>query len=322
MNVTGETKEIPLFSIIQLEELYKENHLGDVSLTDFYIDRNKKVYLLLEKPLEQERKDIDWFLTASDYAVVELKLDWTEKRVLETTLFPLGALAFQFHYLRPVGDDFLLLGARCAYRKKGPDKNAWLVRRDGTVLSRFCLGDGIEECIVRSDSTIITSYFDEGVFGNNGWGCTYHDEYVPPVGECGLIVWTAEGVPIWKNERYTIDDCYAISMDEQERLWFYYYSEFQLVRTDFKEDLVLSLPFGGSRAFAVAPSGKEFLFQGGYRKREQYFFLNCQDETQEQEQRVTFTVQGKEVAVERCSLLCRQMLFLGADGVVYGGMLD
>ncbi len=198
MNVTGETKKIPLFSIIRLEELYKENHLEDVSLTDFYVDRNQKVYLLIEKSLEQERKDTDWFLTASDYTAVELKVDWTEKRVLETILFPLGAMAFQFHYLRPVGDDFLLLGARCAYRKKAPDKNAWLVRRDGTVLSRFCLGDGIEECIVRSDSTIITSYFDEGVFGNNGWGCTYHGEYVPPVGECGLIVWTAEGFPSGK----------------------------------------------------------------------------------------------------------------------------
>ena len=37
---------------------------------------------------------------------VEIQLDWAEQRVLETTLFPLGLLKFQFHYLRPAGDHF------------------------------------------------------------------------------------------------------------------------------------------------------------------------------------------------------------------------
>ena len=41
---------------------------------------------------------------------------------------------------RPAGDHVLLLGARCAYRENGPDQNAWIVSRDGAVLSRFCLG--------------------------------------------------------------------------------------------------------------------------------------------------------------------------------------
>ena len=75
---------------------------------------------------------------------MEIQLDWAEQRVLETTLFPLGLLKFQFHYLRPAGEHFLLLGARCAYRENGPDQNAWIVSRDGAVLSRFCLGDVIQ----------------------------------------------------------------------------------------------------------------------------------------------------------------------------------
>ena len=52
------------------------------------------------------------------------------------------------------------------------------------MLSRFCLGDGIQDCVVKKDGTIITSYFDEGVFGNYGW-----DE---PLGDCGLIAWTSD----------------------------------------------------------------------------------------------------------------------------------
>lgn len=109
--------------------------------------RDGKVYLLMEQPSETQGKD--WLSTPSTYTAVEIQLDWAEQRVLETTLFPLGLLKFQFHYLRPAGDHFLLLGARCAYRENGPDQNAWIVSRDGAVLSRFCLGDGIQDCVVK-----------------------------------------------------------------------------------------------------------------------------------------------------------------------------
>ncbi len=223
--------------------------------------------------------------------------------MLETTLFPLGLLKFQFHYLRPAGDHFLLLGARCAYRENGPDQNAWIVSRDGAVLSRFCLGDGIQDCVVKKDGTIITSYFDEGVFGNYGW-----DE---PLGACGLIAWTSEGTPLWKNEKYSIYDCYAISLDEEENLWFYYYDEFRLVRTNFKEDFVFELPIEGSGAFSVAPSGNTFLFQGGYQQRDKFYFLTAHGDHLGKKQEAIPTCDGNKVAVEQCSLLRSRMLFLG-----------
>ena len=225
----------------------------------------------------------------------------------------LGLLKFQFHYLRPAGDHFLLLGARCAYREHGPDQNAWIVSRDGAVLSCFCLGDGIQDCVVKKDGTIITSYFDEGVFGNYGW-----DE---PLGACGLIAWTPEGIPLWKNEKYPIYDCYAISLDEEENLWFYYYNEFRLVRTNFKEDAVFELPIEGSVAISVAPSGDTFLFEGGYQKHGKFYFLTARGGRLGQKQKAVPTCDGKKVSVERCSLLRSQMLFLGKNGVLYGGVL-
>ena len=265
MNKPIKAKNLPLFSIIDLDQLRREKHLEGTEVTDFFTARDGKVYLLMEQPSETQGKD--WLSTPSTYTAVEIQLDWAEQRVLETTLFPLGLLKFQFHYLRPAGDHFLLLGARCAYRENGPDQNAWIVSRDGAVLSRFCLGDGIQDCVVKKDGTIITSYFDEGVFGNYGW-----DE---PLGACGLIAWTSEGTPLWKNENYSIYDCYAISLDEEENLWFYYYDEFRLVRTNFKEDFVFELPIEGSGAFSVAPSGNTFLFQGGYQQRDKFYFLTA-----------------------------------------------
>lgn len=265
MNKSLKAKNLPLFSIIDLDQLRRENHLEGTEVTDFFTARDGKVYLLMEQPSETQGKD--WLSIPSTYTAVEIQLDWAEQRVLETTLFPLGLLKFQFHYLRPAGEHFLLLGARCAYRENGPDQNAWIVSRDGAVLSRFCLGDGIQDCVVKKDGTIITSYFDEGVFGNYGW-----DE---PLGDCGLIAWTSDGTPLWKNEKYSIYDCYAISLDEEENLWFYYYDEFRLVRTNFKEDFVFELPIEGSGAFSVAPSGNTFLFQGGYQQRDKFYFLTA-----------------------------------------------
>ena len=138
MNKILKTKKLPLFSILDLNELRRENHLEGARLTDFFTARDGKVYLLMEQPSETQGKD--WLSTPSTYTAVEIQLDWAEQRVLETTLFPLGLLKFQFHYLRSVGEHFLLLGARCAYREDGPDKNAWIVSRDGSCAVPFLPG--------------------------------------------------------------------------------------------------------------------------------------------------------------------------------------
>ena len=122
------TENLPLFSIIDLDELRRANHLDSTILTDFYVASNQNVYLLMgQPPREQGKRGKDWTRASSVYTVVEIKMDWMKQQVLQTALFSLGLLKFQFHYLRPAGDHFLLLGARCAYRKNGPvcGKKRW-----------------------------------------------------------------------------------------------------------------------------------------------------------------------------------------------------
>jgi len=311
MNQSIKAKILPLFPILDLNELRQETHLEDAVLSDFSVGWDQNVYLLFKQMAESQDKITA--KTPAGYTAVGLKMDWAGGEILDIAVFPLGRLKFQFRYVRAIGEKFLLFRARSAYRKNGPDQNAWIVSRDGTVLSRFCLGDGIQDCVVKKDGTIITSYFDEGVFGNYGW-----DE---PLGACGLIAWTSEGTPLWKNEKYPIYDCYAISLDEEENLWFYYYNEFRLVRTNFKEDLVFELPIEGSGAFSVAPSGDTFLFQGGYQEHNKFYFLTAHGGRLGKKQKAIPTCDGNKVAVERCSLLRSQMLFLGKNGVLYGGVL-
>ena len=311
MNQPIKAKNLPLFSIMDLDEFRRDTHLEDAVLSDFSVGWDLKIYLLFKQTAEFQDKITA--KTPADYTVVELKMDWAGGEILDMAVFPLGRLKFQLHYLRAIGENFLLFRARCAYRENGPEQNAWTVSRNGAVLSCFCLGDGIQDCVVKKDGTIITSYFDEGVFGNYGW-----DE---PLGACGLIAWTSEGTPLWKNEKYPIYDCYAISLDEEENLWFYYYNEFRLVRTNFKEDAVFELPIEGSGAFSVAPSGDTFLFEGGYQKHGKFYFLTARGGRLGQKQKAVPTCDGKKVSVERCSLLRSQMLFLGKNGVLYGGVL-
>ena len=70
-------KSLLLFSIIDLNQLRKENHLEGAVLTDFSVGWNQNVYLLFEQPSGQ--KNEVWLKTPSIYTVVEIKVDWTEQ---------------------------------------------------------------------------------------------------------------------------------------------------------------------------------------------------------------------------------------------------
>ena len=62
-------------------------------------------------------------------------------------------------------------------------------------------------------------------------------------------------------------------------------------------------------------------FQGGYEEHDKFYFFTRQDNCLEQKQDVAFIVNGTKIEVRCCSLLRRRMLFLGNDGVLYGGVL-
>ena len=47
MNKSLKAKNLPLFSIIDLDQLRRENHLEGTEVTDFFTARDGKVYLLI-----------------------------------------------------------------------------------------------------------------------------------------------------------------------------------------------------------------------------------------------------------------------------------
>ena len=72
MNKPIKAKNLPLFPIIDLDQLRRENRLEGTEVTDFFTARDGKVYLLMEQPSETQGKDL--LSTPSTYTAVEIQL--------------------------------------------------------------------------------------------------------------------------------------------------------------------------------------------------------------------------------------------------------
>ncbi|MFC7280202.1 hypothetical protein ACFQS1_40130 [Paractinoplanes rhizophilus] len=125
---------------------------------------------------------------------------------------------------------FLVVAARCRWRPEGPDRNALVYGTDGAVAAQYTFGDGIEGVHTTPSGHAWVGYFDEGVFGNYGWGGPGPE----PVGSCGLARFDPSGEVDWRfppDDVASIDDCYALNV-VGETVWACYYSDFPVVKID------------------------------------------------------------------------------------------
>lgn len=154
---------------------------------------------------------------------------------------------FYVSYLQPLPtDEILLVGRRAGY-PDSIDQNGRIYGKDGVFRRQLYLGDVITDVQVTSNGIIWAGYGDEGVLG--------------------LVAWDLSGKQVYKftpsNGLYYIVHCYALNVVSNDDVWFYYYTEFPLVRLkSHKVEGVWNIPISGSDVFAV--SGSKVLFQGGY----------------------------------------------------------
>lgn len=173
---------------------------------------------------------------------------------------------FNFHFAQLLPNDRLLLVCARARRfEEGePERNARVYSKEGTLEAAWCFGDGISDVQVDASGRAWVSYFDEGVFGNFGWGT---GKGPVPIGESGLVAFdTTSGARVFAYEAPDaagpIDDCYALSVSGEET-WAYYYSDFWLARiVGGRVTGVFRAPIEGSRCLAVA--GELVLLHGSY----------------------------------------------------------
>ena len=253
---------------------------------------DNRIYILLNGRIPG-RIDGMFVPTRSDsgYSVIVLEADWENGLITGEQYHALGTHEMNYHFVQPYGDGFLLVGARCGYsRKHGPELNAAVTDKQGGIVRRFCLGDGISDCRVMSDGCIVTSYFDEGIFGNYGW-----DE---PVGASGLLVWDTDLNVKWASGR-NIYDCYAINFDEQERLWYYDYDKFELVCTDLVSEKAYKPDIRGSDGFLLTADGRGVIFEAGYDHRGEFRLLRFGNDTLSAPEEIATGYNG-----ERTEIVC------------------
>lgn len=158
----------------------------------------------------------------------------------------------------------LVVGPRCDCRIKDDyDLNGAVIRPETGQVTRILLGDGIESVQIDSLDRIWVGYFDEGVFGNFGWGGR---DGPAPVGYSGLACFSASGEKIWEfpaNPTYMISDCYALNVSRADAAIFFY-TEFPLCKISSKFQLTYwTTTLAGCHAFAISET--EVLFSGQYR---------------------------------------------------------
>jgi hypothetical protein len=161
-------------------------------------------------------------------------------------------------------DRVLVVAARCRWRPDGPDRNAIIYDTDGRLVAEGTIGDGVEHALVSRSGHIWVGYFDEGVYGNYGWGDAGAP---PPLGAPGLVRLSPDLEPDWRyptdvESLGAISDCYVLNIDG-DTAWACYYTDFPVVRiqagtvTGWRNTIAQ-----GARALAVADTN--IALYGGY----------------------------------------------------------
>jgi hypothetical protein len=178
---------------------------------------------------------------------------------------PLSDMAVAHPTIQPMPDGrILIVGARARWHSDGPDQNAVIYGPDGSVFAQATLGDGIAHVQATPAGHIWVGYFDEGVYGNYGWG---QPGAPAPIGAPGLIRYRQDLSPDWhypsdsRTGVDSIDDCYALNVDN-ETAWACYYSDFPIV--GIHDGQVRGWPNSITGARALITDGHHVALVGGY----------------------------------------------------------
>lgn len=117
------------------------------------------------------------------HSTADIRAAWRNRRIAEVVPGALGQLSvfdgsedsahvqFELEVPFPVFDRrpdgrWIISNSRCYVG----EENARLLAPDGVLVRRLCLGDGIGHLQCDTDGDIWVGYYDEGIFGNYGWG--------------------------------------------------------------------------------------------------------------------------------------------------------
>jgi len=126
--------------------------------------------------------------------------------------------------------DWIVADCRCAV----VESNARIIDENGNTVSHLLVGDGIEDLQCDADNKIWVGYFDEGIFGNNGWGL----DGPPPIGQTGINCFNSSGAIVWPDCRELGQSEYPLPFIAgshglnvtSNAVWICPYTDFPIVR--------------------------------------------------------------------------------------------
>lgn len=268
-------KNIDLIHPIDLKKLLNEYNLTKENIKNFSIGYDNKIYILVKENIDDKK-----------YSLITLEFDWDSCKLINQVYYDLGIQNPHFPLIQPIENNLLLIGTRT----KKQNENAIILDYQGNVIKKFYVGDAIEDCIVTESGNIITSYFDEALSRM-------------------LIIWDENGKVIWETNR-EICDCYAINIDENNKLWYYYYVDFLLIQTDMKEEKVFNPNIEYSHGFLVTSDNKNVIFDGGIRNIKTFMIGKINTNEINNYKQLNLLYNGKNIAIKQYKFRQSKAVFI------------
>ncbi|MEI3800688.1 MULTISPECIES: hypothetical protein [unclassified Chitinophaga] len=146
------------------------------------------------------------------------------------------------------------------------EHNALIYDCEGKLQLSFFAGTGIEEVLVFKDKIVFT-YFDEGVFGDDGPNLE------------GLAVFNFRGEILYgfnSNANWLIADCYCACKLDQNTVLFYPYTDFQMIALNLKtfawKQYETPADFRG--AHSMVYNRGQVILHGTYKNKTNFFLWN------------------------------------------------
>lgn len=140
-------RNISISHFIDIKEICYKYNMSLNGIVDISIGYDEKIYILISEKIPERIKGMFVNTKANTkYHLIILTVNWWENgELLFDEIIHLGVHEMNYHFVQPMEDQILLLGARCLYQEPQPEQNAVIVTKEGKVSKKMCLGDGIQQ---------------------------------------------------------------------------------------------------------------------------------------------------------------------------------
>lgn len=294
-----ENREV--FPIVDLEDLKKRYQIEEYDISDYYVGYDKKIYMLFCNRCStvhkgNSRKPSEY----REYIAVTLELDWIKGRVVDTQIFSLGRQDYYFYTIRPLKENFLLLGWKT--KGKRGNKNGVLMSKNGEILRTYYFGPGIGKCCTTKDGIIYT-------------GCDDYTLYDDSDADMSVNAWNEQGKRIIRVGKNVV--CEAMNLADDGMFW--HCDEYQrLIGTNLKRNVTIWVN-DCVNGMAISEDGNRVIFKCGGKDYGSYYEYeyDAKEEGFKNEKQICFKYNGKNLKPESYEFCGSKMLFMMA-GRMFG----